>query len=411
MNQNEDEKETKPLETSTIEQSSFGIDIGSSFSKIAIRQIDKPQPFVVENREGKRSIPSAIFFPHGVDINDHPASDIDHDSYIVGSSASSSRYLKPEKTYSPSSSSLGLIEKSFIYYLLAKELKSSAQSKSDRAEKLPSFVSVPNYFSVVQSSLVVSACRDAGFNCVAALPDAVSAVLGSIETGIYFPPYLKESTKHESVLVIDVGGSIVQISALLVKNVPDFIPIVLSQKVLFDNGGIHFDKAIVDHLTEEFEKQNQGIFIASDKMARQRLYDAAEAAKIELSTVSSSKVLIPFITADQYGPKHLDCNISKATLSVLLGTLLTDINVSVESVIHDARQQLLCTKTKEVGIEGEERMNMDLAAIMIVGGGARMPLIKAGIESLAGTVPILIGSQPEEIVSIGAATFARIIRK
>lgn len=413
MNLNDDDRETKPAETSTVEQNSFGIDIGSSYSKIAMHQNDKPQPFVVENREGKRSIPSEILFPSGINTTEHSAGDIDHDSYVVGSSASSSRFLKPENTYNPSSFSIGEIEKSFIYYLLAKELKSSAQSKSDRAGIIPSFVSVPNYFTVVQSSLVVSACRDAGFNCIAALPDAVSAVLGNIETGIYLPPHMKESTKHETVIVIDVGGNIVQISALLVKNLRDSTPIVLSQKILFKNGGRHFDKAIVDYLVKEFDKQNKdkGVVIASDKMARQRLYDAAEAAKIELSTASSSKVLIPFITADQYGPKHLDCDISKATLSALLDSFLTDINLSVENVLDSAKQQLFLTKKTDDEKEGDDKMDMNLAAFMIVGGGARMSLIKTGIERIAGEVPVLTGSQPEETVSIGAAAFARVISK
>jgi molecular chaperone DnaK len=409
MNLNDDDRETKPLESSIVEQYSFGIDMGSSFSKIAMHQNDKPQPFVVENREGKRSIPSEILFPNGISTTDNSVTDVDHDSYVVGSSASSSRFLKPENTYNPSSSSVGEIEKSFIYYLLAKELKSSAQSKSDRAGMLPSFV--PNYFSVVQSSLVVSACRDAGFNCIAALPDAVSAVLGNIETGIYLPPYMKESMKHETVIVIDVGGNIVQISALLVKNLRDSTPIVLSQKILFENGGRHFDKAIVDYLIREFEKKNKGVVIASDKMARQRLYDAAEAAKIELSTASSSKVLIPFITADQYGPKHLDCDISRATLSALIDSLLTDISSSVETVLHSAKQQLLLTRKSDGEKEKGEKMDMNLAAFMIVGGGARMSLVKAGIERIAGEVPVLTGQQPEEIVSIGAAAFARIISK
>lgn len=405
MNLNDDERGTKPLENSVVEQSSFGIDIGSSFSKIAMHQNEKPQPFVVENREGRRSIPSEILFPNGINTTDDAVGDIDQDSYVVGSSASSSRFLKPENTYNPSSSSMGEIEKSFIYYLLAKELRSSAQSKSDRAGTLPSFVSVPNYLSVVQSSLIVSACRDAGFNCIAALPDAVSAVLGNIETGIYIPPYMKESMKHETVIVIDVGGNIVQISALLVKNMRDSTPIVLSQKDLFNNGGRYFDKAIVDHLIKEFEKLNKGVVIASDKMARQRLYDAAEAAKIELSTASCSRVLVPFITADHYGPKHLDCDISKATLSALIDSLLIDINSSVETVLDSAKQQLLLNK------KGDEKMNMNLAAFMIVGGGARMSLVRAGIERIAGGVPVLTGSQPEEMVSIGAAAFAKIISK
>jgi molecular chaperone DnaK len=412
MNLNDDDRETKPLENSIAEQSSFGIDIGSSFSKIAMYQNDKPQPFVVENREGKRSIPSEILFPNGIITTDNSVSDVDHDSNVVGSSANSSRFLKPENTYNPSSSSVGEIEKSFIYYLLEKELKSSAQSKSDRAGTLPSFVSVPNYFSVVQSSLVVSACRDAGFICIAALPDAVSAVLGNIETGTYLPPYMKESTNHETLIVIDVGGNIVQISALLVKNLRDSTPIVLSQKNLFENGGRHFDKAIVDYLIREFEKENKGVVIASDKMARQRLYDAAEAAKIELSTASSSKVLIPFITADQYGPKHLDCEISRATLSALIDSILTEINLSVEIVLDGAKQQQLLLARKSDGQkESGEKMEMNLAAFMIVGGGARMSLVKAGIERIAGEVPVLTGQQPEEIVSIGAAAFARIISK
>ena len=178
-------------------------------------------------------------------------------------------------------SSIGELQKSFTYYLLAKDLMICSTSLSDSAAL--------NYFSTAHLSITISACRDAGFNCVTSIPDCVSAVLGSMESGLYSRPPLR----HDTVCAIDVGEGIVQLSLSLVKSVPLSIPIVLSQKTLSDSGGIFFVVAIVAHLIIEFKKVHEGIDVSNDKLVLQKFYDAAEASEIELSSSLISKVHIP----------------------------------------------------------------------------------------------------------------------
>ena len=395
---------------------SFGIDLGSSFSRIAIKEANGVSPFVIENREGKRLTSSVVYFPHGINVADQSYNGTDDDSFIVGTTANKSRYIDPEKTICASSllakslstpaKSLGEVQKSFFYFLLAKDLKIAASSRSEDEASLPTFVSVPNHFTSAQSSLLLSACKDAGFNCVASLPDGVSAVLGAIATALYAPP----TVHHDTVVVVDVGGGLVQLSLVLVKSVPTSIPIILSQRTLLDSGGNFFDDAIVDHLILEFNKSNSGIDISADKRARQRLYDAAEAAKVELSTAYSSNVIIPFLTADHTGPKHLECVISRSQLSTILDDHLKNINDAIFEIIDDGKNQFKGTDisshttSSDASTENNKQdLKFNLAAVILVGGGARMSLVRSSIQNVIGSVPLLVSQQPEEIVSIGAA--------
>ena len=412
---------TKTERASVDFQNSFGIDIGSSFSRIAMRHAEESIPFVIENREGKRSTPSTVKFPHGFDVFDKSYTGTDDDSFIVGTSANKSRIIDSDRTFIGSSllpnvsavgSSMQEIQKSFIYYLLAKDLGMCAISRSGDAMLLPAFVSVPNYFSSAHSSLLVSACRDGGFNCLASLPDGVSAVLGAIETGLYVPP----SLRYDAVCVIDVGGGIVQLSLLLVKSIPNSIPIILSQRTLLNNGGIFFDQAIVAHLIGEFSKIHPGIDLSNDKTALQKLTDAAEAAKIDLSNSFNSKIHIPFITADQNGPKHFEYDLSKSQLNIILEKYFIDINDSFMEVVDASRNQFdNCAGSSDLRNSSSEppkgdKLALNLAAVILVGGGARMSLLRSSLQNVTGDVPLLIAQQPEETVSIGASSFSKMIK-
>ena len=407
--------------SANLHQNSFGIDIGSSFSRIAMRQAEESMPIVIENREGKRSTASSVMFLRGFNISHDSYTGTDDDSFVVGTSANESRILKSDKTFSgssllpkvsPAGGSIGELQKSFIYYLLAKDLMICATSRSDNAALLPAFVSVPNYFSAAHSSLIISACRDAGFNCVTSIPDGVSAVLGAMESGLYSRPPLR----HDTVCVIDVGGGIVQLSLLLVKSVPLSIPIVLSEKTLLDSGGIFFDEAIVAHLIIEFNKIHKGIDVSNDKLALQKFHNAAEAAKIELSSSVISKIHIPFISADKSGPKHFEYDLSQSQLNIILQRHFSNINKSFEEVLDASRYQFenrtgstdQCTNSDEV--PKGNRLALNLAAIILVGGGARMSLLLRSLQTVAGDVPLLVHTQPEETVSIGASSFSKMMK-
>ena len=418
---NLDGSRTADDDAASVHRNSFGIDIGSSLSRIAMRQAEDSMPIVIENREGKRATASCVMFLRGFHISHDSYTGTDDDSFVVGTSANESRILKSDKTFSgssllpkvvPGGSSIAELQKSFIYYLLAKDLMTCATSRSDSAALLPAFVSVPNYFSAAHSSLIISACRDAGFNCVTSIPDGVSAVLGSMESGLYSRP----PVRHDTVCVIDVGGGIVQLSLLLVKSVPLSIPIILSQKTLLDNGGTFFDEAIVAHLKTEFNKIHEGINVSNDKLALQKFHDAAEAAKIELSSSSISKIYIPFISADKSGPKHFEYDLSQSQLNIILQKHFSNINNSFEEILDAGRCQFENRTGSADLLYGSDevskgsRLALNLAAVILVGGGARMSLLFRSLQSVTGDVPILVNAQPEETVSIGASSFSKIMK-
>lgn len=418
-NQDKIQEESVPEVNVSRNRSYFGIDIGSSSSRVSICELDKKSPYVVENREGRRSTPSVVFFDYGMHHAWKSVTDANKSNLYVGSSASRYRILKPEQTFTGSSLLKGSVfpvstapltsaEKSFIYYLLAEDLKITAQSKTERADSIPSHVSVPNAFTAAQSSLVVSSCRDAGFNCVASIPDAVAAVLGMIESDLYRPPYDIDSMRHNSVYVIDIGGSIVQMSVLLVKSVSNCIPVILTQKTIENKGGNSYDEAIANYLLAEFSKENPGICLRNDSTAMTRIYDAAEAAKIELSGASTSKVYIPYITANHSRPMHLEVEISKTQLNIILEQLIADITQSFKEVLADAKNQLSFPCSSELE---SEPVDLNLTAVLLVGGGARMPLIRSVIQEAAGSVPVLVSPQPEETTVIGVSAYSRMLNQ
>jgi molecular chaperone DnaK len=411
---------TQELEAPLDQQDSFGIDIGSSFSRIAIRQADKSEPFMALNRDGKRSIPSVVRFPRGINISEESLIDINHGSYVVGAAASLSRFTESDTTFTGSSlispvdclesaPQLLEIEKSFIFELLAKDLKVSVQSKYERPEVVPAFVSVPNFFTATQTALLISACRDAGLNCVASIPDSISAILGSIELGLYTPSSSIQSKYRETVCVVDVGGSFVQMSILSMKNRANSIPTILAQKTLTNNGGNFFDDALVAHLMAQYSKLNGGVALSVDRRNKQLLYDAAELAKIDLSTAKSTKVQIPFISSSDEGLKHLECEVSKAELEILLDDLMRDIQSSFKDLLVQTSKQVTPISAN-VGEQGTEvkGLGINLAAVLLVGGGARMPLIKSRMTDVIGDVPLLISQRPEEVVVLGASAFQKI---
>ena len=416
----DDDDKVREIDAPLDQQDSFGIDIGSSFSRISIRQADKSEPFMALNRDGKRCIPSAVRISRGINVKEESLNDINHGSYVVGEAASRSRFTESDTTFTGSSLMKPInsfestplileIEKSFVFELLAKDLKAFVQSKYERPEVVPAFVSVPNFFTASQTALLISACRDAGLNCVASLPDSVSAILGSIELGLYSPANSMQSKSRETVCVVDVGGNFVQMSILLMKNRPNSIPTILAQKNLTQNGGNFFDDALVAYLMAQYSRLNGGTALSVDRRNKQLLYDAAEMAKIDLCIAKSTKVQIPFISSSDEGLKHLECEISRAELEILLDDLMRDIQTSFKDVVIQANQQL----NRSTITEGErgavvKGLGINLAAVLLVGGGARMPLVKSRMTDIIGDVPLLISQRPEEVVALGASAFQKI---
>src|ERR671917_470890 len=160
--------------------------------------------------------------------------------------------------------------------------------------------------------------------------------------------------------------------------------------LVFDLGGDNFDKAVVDWLVKEF-KASQGIDLSQDKMALQRLYEAAEKAKVELSTTQETQINLPFVTADQSGPKHLDTRLSRAKLVELCGDLL-------ERVVGPTKQAM-----QDAGVKGT-----DIDHVVLVGGMTRMPAVQEKVKELTGKDPHK-GVNPDEVVAVGAAIQAGVL--
>ena len=284
---------------------SIGIDFGSSFNKIGYREDSKID--VIEDKTGRRSIASAISLP----VSEPP---------MCGQLARNTRFSKPTSTYFGTSLMMGLkrdedilnrIQSQLPYKVdstsisiadmnikIAKDLATVALEK--KIARSPAAISYPNFFKLHQQDALKSTMREAGLDAVALLPDAVAAVLGSIQMGEL---KIDKSAAASTIAVIDLGGRITQFSLVHADLSPSSSqPLSLVDHVtLFDVGGDFFDDAIVKFLSDKFTLENKGIHLLTDPQAKQRLYDAAEAAKIELSNANFTVVSIPFITADQTG--------------------------------------------------------------------------------------------------------------
>src|SRR5689334_10583579 len=239
-------------------------------------------------------------------------------------------------------------------------------------------ITVPAYFNDAQRQATKDAGKIAGLNVLRIINEPTAASLA----------YGLDKETDQTILVFDLGGGTFDVSVL---ELGDGVFEVKSTSGDNHLGGDNFDKAVVDWMVAEF-KREQGIDLSQDRMALQRLYEAAEKAKIELSSTQSTNINLPFVTADASGPKHLDLTLSRAKLNEIAHDL-------VERTVGPVRQAL-----KDAGVDKDA-----IDQVILVGGMTRMPAVQDKVKELLGKDPHR-GVNPDEVVAIGAAIQAGVLK-
>ncbi len=349
----------------------IGIDLGTTNSVVAVMEGGKPT--VIANAEGSRTTPSIVGFSKTGER-------------LVGQLAKRQAILNPDKTVISIKRHMGEDYKKNIdgkdytpQEISAMILRKLADDASAYlGEKVTSAViTVPAYFNDAQRQATKDAGKIAGLDVLRIVNEPTAAALA----------YGLEKDKTEKVLVFDLGGGTFDVSIL---EIGDGVHEVLSTSGDTHLGGDDFDQKIIDWLCEEFKKQ-EGIDLKGDKQAMQRLKEAAEKAKCELSSVVETNINLPFITADANGPKHLDLQLTRAKFEELSHDLLERCKKPVEQAIKDA------------GISKSE-----INEVVLVGGSTRIPAVQALVKEYTGKEPNQ-SVNPDEVVAVGAAVQAGVL--
>ena len=349
----------------------IGIDLGTTNSVVAVMEGGKPT--VIANAEGSRTTPSIVGFSKT-------------EESLVGQLAKRQAILNPDKTVISIKRHMGEDYKKNIdgkdytpQEISAMILRKLADDASAYlGEKVTSAViTVPAYFNDAQRQATKDAGKIAGLDVLRIVNEPTAAALA----------YGLEKDKTEKVLVFDLGGGTFDVSIL---EIGDGVHEVLSTSGDTHLGGDDFDQKIIDWLCEEFKKQ-EGIDLRGDKQAMQRLKEAAEKAKCELSSVVETNINLPFITADANGPKHLDLQLTRAKFEELSHDLLERCKKPVEQAIKDA------------GISKSE-----INEVVLVGGSTRIPAVQALVKEYTGKEPNQ-SVNPDEVVAVGAAVQAGVL--
>ncbi len=349
----------------------IGIDLGTTNSVVAVMEGGKPT--VIANAEGSRTTPSIVGFSKSGER-------------LVGQLAKRQAILNPDRTVISIKRHMGEDFKKNIdgkdytpQEISAMILRKLADDASNYlGEKVTSAViTVPAYFNDAQRQATKDAGKIAGLDVLRIVNEPTAAALA----------YGLEKEKTEKVLVFDLGGGTFDVSIL---EIGDGVHEVLSTSGDTHLGGDDFDQKVMDFLAEEFKK-TEGIDLKSDKQAMQRLKEAAEKAKCELSSVVETNINLPFITADANGPKHLDMTLSRAKFEELSHDLLERCKKPVEQAIKDA------------GISKNE-----IDEVVLVGGSTRIPAVQALVKEYTGKEPNQ-SVNPDEVVAVGAAVQAGVL--
>lgn len=349
----------------------IGIDLGTTNSVVAVMEGGKPT--VIANAEGSRTTPSIVGFSKTGER-------------LVGQLAKRQAILNPDKTIISIKRHMGEDYKKNIdgkdytpQEISAMILRKLADDASAYlGEKVTSAViTVPAYFNDAQRQATKDAGKIAGLDVLRIVNEPTAAALA----------YGLEKDKTERVLVFDLGGGTFDVSIL---EIGDGVHEVLSTSGDTHLGGDDFDQKIIDWMCDEFKKQ-EGIDLRGDKQAMQRLKEAAEKAKCELSSVVETNINLPFITADANGPKHLDLQLTRAKFEELSHDLLERCKKPVEQAIKDA------------GISKSE-----INEVVLVGGSTRIPAVQALVKEYTGKEPNQ-SVNPDEVVAIGAAVQAGVL--
>jgi molecular chaperone DnaK len=371
----------------------IGIDLGTTNSCMAV--LEGGEPTVVPNREGGRTTPSVVAFTQGGER-------------LVGVPAKRQQVTNPENTvfsikrfmgrkYSEVSEEMKIVPykvvagpnedvrveaegKQYsppeISAMILQKLKADAEAYLGETVT-DAVITVPAYFNDSQRQATKDAGKVAGLEVKRIINEPTAAALA----------YGLDKQEDQTILVWDLGGGTFDVSILELGEGVFEVKATSGDNHL---GGDNFDKAIVDWLVSEFKK-SQGIDLSQDRMALQRLYEAAEKAKVELSTTQDTQINLPFVTADQSGPKHLDMRLSRSKLLELTAPLL-------DRTVGPTRQAL-----EDAGVTGA-----DIDHVVLVGGMTRMPAVQEKVKELTGKEPHL-GVNPDEVVAVGAAIQAGVL--
>ena len=350
----------------------IGIDLGTTNSCVAV--MEGGEAVVIPNPEGARTTPSVVGFNNG--------------ERLIGQVAKRQAITKPDHTVMSIKRHMGkkyevkIDDKNYtpqeISAFVLRKLKEDAEAYLGEPVS-QAVITVPAYFSDAQRQATKDAGKIAGLEVMRIINEPTAAALA----------YGLDKADEQKVLVFDLGGGTFDVSLL---EIGDGIFQVLATSGNNFLGGDDFDKKIVDYMLAEFKK-TEGIDLANDKMAMQRLREAAEKAKIELSGVLTSNINLPFITADQNGPKHLDITLTRAKFDELTADL-------VEKTMGPTRQAL-----SDAGISAS-----DVDRVLLVGGSTRIPAVQDEIRKLIGKDPHK-GINPDECVALGAAIQGGILNK
>ncbi|MEM1392328.1 MAG: molecular chaperone DnaK [Cyanobacteria bacterium P01_H01_bin.150] len=372
-----------------------GIDLGTTNSCVAVMEGGKPT--VIANAEGFRTTPSVVAFAKNGDR-------------LVGQIAKRQAVMNPENTFYSVKRFLGrkheeiTHEATEVSYKVVKDSNGNVKLDCPQAGKqfapeeissqvlrklvddaskytgetiTQAVITVPAYFNDSQRQATKDAGKIAGIEVLRIINEPTAASLA----------YGLDKKSNETILVFDLGGGTFDVSIL---EVGDGVFEVLSTSGDTHLGGDDFDKKIVDYLAEDFQKQ-EGIDLRKDKQALQRLTEAAEKAKIELSSVTQTEINLPFITATQDGPKHLDTTLTRAKFEEICSDLIDRSRIPVENALRDAKL------TKD---------NID--EIVLVGGSTRIPAVQEVVKRVLGKEPNQ-SVNPDEVVAVGAAIQAGVL--
>ncbi len=348
----------------------IGIDLGTTNSCVAV--MEGGEPTVITNPEGARTTPSVVAFTKN---NERLIGQVAKRQAITNPNTISS--IKREmgtdykvtiegKAYTPQEISAMILQK----------LKADAESYLGETVH-QAVITVPAYFSDAQRQATKDAGKIAGLEVLRIINEPTAAALA----------YGLDKDNDQRIMVYDLGGGTFDVSIL---EIGDGVFEVLATSGNNKLGGDDFDQKIIDFLVDEFKKEN-GIDLSTDKMALQRLKEAAEKTKIELSGVMSSNINLPFITADATGPKHLDITLTRQKFNELTADLVEKTMIPTKNALSDA------------GINPSE-----IDKVLLVGGSSRIPAVQEAVQRLIGKEPHK-GINPDECVALGACIQAGVL--
>jgi molecular chaperone DnaK len=350
-----------------------GIDLGTTNSVVSV--LEAGEPVVIPNAEGGRTTPSVVAFSKSGEV-------------LVGEVAKRQAITNPERTIRSVKRHMGtdwtidIDGKKYtaqeISARILQKLKRDAESYLGDTV-VQAVITVPAYFDDAQRTATKEAGQVAGLEVLRIINEPTAAALAY---------GLDKENKEQTVLVFDLGGGTFDVSIL---EIGDGVFEVKSTSGNTHLGGDDWDQRVIDWLVTEF-KNTEGVDLSADKMALQRLKEAAEKAKIELSSVQETQINLPFITATSEGPKHLDLKLTRAKFNELTSDLVDGCKGPFEQAISDAGLKM-----------------SDLDHVVLVGGSTRMPAIQEMVQSLTGKEPHK-GVNPDEVVAIGAAVQAGVLK-